>query len=410
MSTVYLDPASQLSSKKLPPTGTYSNVLTMLPDAIYTSSAFITGAVNAVALAYDFYAGNILDIELEERNAYRYYQLAVLKYSTIINNHHAKNILYEMLGFQTATFAGNGTIATGSDISLKNPAFSLAYARNLGSTFGGEVGVGGYIPTFSASFDTVDGQQDYDLQNLIGTSTDFSGVVAGKRMVVKDVFFKTPYVGWRFFGGWGGYGTVGGYNNFNGYSNRSTFQVTPVWEDKLRFANFEDALWTRTSHFSYELINNKLRLYPIPSSVSPRSFWIRFSVDDSPLSSTAGITTSSIDGINNINTLPLGNIPVENINGPGHMWIKEYFLALCAIGLALVRGKFGSIPLHGGRSVTLNSSDLLSTGKEELKELEEKLTKLLDEMARPELAKRKQEQIEANTALLAHVPLFIHVR
>jgi len=413
MSTVYLDPTSQLSSKKLPPTGTYTNVLTMLPDLVYTSSAFITGAVNAVALAYDFYAGNILDIELEERNCYRYYQMAVLKYSYLLNTHHAKNILYEMLGFQTATFNANGTISVGQDLSLKNPNFSLAYARNMGAAFGGEIGVGGYIPTYSASFQAVNEQQDYDLQELIGNSAEFSGIVQGKRLIVKEVFFKTPYTGWTFFGGMGSYGSVAGYSSYNGYANRSTFQVTPVWEDKLRLANFEDAITTRTSNFSYELINNKLRLYPIPRAHAygaPSKYWIRFSIDDSPLSASNGITTSSIEGINNLNTLPLGNLPVENINGPGHQWIKEYFLALCAKALALVRGKFGSIPLHGGRNITLNSADLLSTGKEDLKDLEEKLIKLLDDMVRPELAKKKQEQIEANTAILANVPLFIHVR
>jgi len=413
MSTAYLDPTSQLSSKKLPPTGTYSNVLAMLPDLVYTSSAFITGAVNAVALAYDVYAGNILDIELEERNVYRLYQQAVLKYSYLVNTHHAKNILYEMLGFQTATFQSNGNIVSGNDVSLKNPNFSLAYARNIANTFGGEIEVGGNIPTYSASFDAVHEQQDYDLQELIGNSTEFSGIVNGKRLIVKEVFYKTPYRGWTFFGGMGGYGSVAGFSSYNGYANRSTFQVTPIWEDKLRLANFEDALWTRTSHYSYELINNKLRLYPIPRLTgygAPLKYWIRFSIDDSPLSASSGVTNSSIEGINNLNTMPLGNIPIENINAPGHMWIKEYFLALFAKALALVRGKFGSIPLQGGRSITLNSGDLLSTGKDDLKELEDKLIKLLDDMARPELAKKKQEQIEANNALLVNVPLFIYVK
>ena len=58
----------------------------------------------------------------------------------------------------------------------------------------------------------------------------------------------------------------------------------------------------------------------------------------------------------------------------------------------------------------MNSAVRLSTGKDDLKDLEDKLIKLLDDMAKPELAKKKQEQIEANTAILAHVPLFIHVR
>lgn len=410
MSTVYLNPISQQSSKKLPQTGTYSNVLAMLPDAVYTSSAFITGAVNAVGLAYDYYAGNMMDIELEERNVYRCYQLAVLKYSYLINTHHANNILFEMLGFQTSTYNSDGNIMTGSDLSLKNPNFSLAYAKNIAAAYGAEIGVGGYVQQYSASIDTVIGQQDYDLQDLIGNSTEFSGIVAGKRLLVKDVFFRTPFASWRFFGIWGGFGSIANQGSYSNYASNSSFYLTPVWENKLQAANFEDRLWTRTSHFSYELVNNKLRLYPIPSTLSPSKYWIRFTVDNGPLAESAGIITSSIDGINNLNTLPLGNIPVEKINGPGHLWIKEYFLALVGKSLGLIRGKFTSLPLMGGRTMQLNSADLLSSANSDLEKLEDKLTKLLDGMVRSELAKRKKEQVESTLDVLNYTPSFIYVK
>jgi hypothetical protein len=410
MSTIYLDPISQQSSKKLPPTGTLTNVLPSLPGAVYTSSAFITGAVNAVAQAYEYYAGNMMDIELEEKNIYSLYQLAILKYSYLINTHHANNILYEMLGFQTASFNSNGNITEGQDISLKNPNFSLAYARNVAAAYGAEIGVGGSVEHYSASFNVIIGQQDYDLQSLMSASTEFSGVVAGKRILVKDVFFRTGLASWRFFGIYGGYGSIAGQGSYSNYANNSSFYLNPVWENKLQAANFEDRLWTRTSHYSYEIINNKIRIYPIPTSLSPSKYWFRFSVDNGPLSESAGVTVSPIDGINNINTLPLGNIPIEKINSPGHQWIREYFLALVGKALGLVRGKFTSYPLMGGRTMQLNSSDLLSAANSDLDKLEDKLTKLLDGMVRSELAKRKKEQIEASLDVLNYTPMFIYVK
>lgn len=410
MSTIYLDPISQQSSKKLPSTGTYSNVLAMLPGAVYTSSAFITGAVNAVSLAYEYYAGNMMDIELEEKNIYSLYQLAILKYSYLVNTHHAHNILYEMMGFETATYNSDGNITAGSDVSLKNPYFSLAYARNLASAYGAEIGVGGNVPHYSASFDTIIGQQDYDLQDLIGNSTEFSGIVAGKKILVKDVYFRTPFASWRFFGIWGGFGSIANQGSYSNFANNSSFYLTPVWENKLQAANFEDRLWTRTSHFSYEIINNKIRIYPIPTTMSPSKYWFRFSVDNGPLSESAGVTNSPIDGVNNLNTLPLGNLPIEKINGPGHQWIREYFLALVGKALGLVRGKFTSYPLMGGRTMQLNSADLLSSANSDLDKLEEKLTKLLNEMVKNELAKKKKEQVEATLDVLNYTPMFIYVK
>jgi len=411
MSTVNLDPVSQILSIRLPPTGTASNVLSYLTNAIYTSSAFVTGCIHAVTLAYDIFGGNIQDIELEERNVYQLYQKAVTKYSALINKHHAKNILFQMLGVPTSSFDWSGNITTGSDASLKNPLFTLAYSRDIAMAFGSEIGVGGKNPIYSASFDIVANQQDYDLQALMESSSEFSGIVDGKRILVKEVFFRTRPTHWRFFGGFlGNYASVGGMSNYSGYANSSYFMVTPVWETKLAMANMEDALWTRTSHFSYEIVNNKLRIYPVPSGSSPEKMWFRFSMEIDPLSGSGAMDSSYINGVNNLNSLPLGNIPYENINGPGQDWIREYFIALCARTLAFVRGKHQSYPLQGGRSITMNHADLLSVGREDLEKLEEKLVKDLDSMVRSELARQKKEEVENALAVQNNTPLFIYIK
>jgi hypothetical protein len=55
-----------------------------------------------------------------------------------------------------------------------------------------------------------------------------------------------------------------------------TFQVIPVWQNKLQAIQYEDHLYTRTSHYSYEIVNNQLRLYPTPQMYHRKSSGLDF--------------------------------------------------------------------------------------------------------------------------------------
>ena len=83
---------------------------------------------------------------------------------------------------------------------------------------------------------------------------------------------------------------------------------------------FEDAIYTRLSHFSYEIKNNKLRLFPDTTGVSPTKMWVEFSVASSAWDE-AGSSNTGVKGINNMNTLPFENIEYLNINSIGKQWI-----------------------------------------------------------------------------------------
>jgi hypothetical protein len=96
-------------------------------------------------------------------------------------------------------------------------------------------------------------------------------------------------------------------------------------------------LYTRTSHYSYEVIDNKLRLYPKPTNVSPDKFWFRFTITGENIFDD--VHDEGIRGVNNMNTLPFQNIPYENINSIGKQWIRKYSLALSKETLGQVRGK-----------------------------------------------------------------------
>ena len=408
-----LTPVSKTSATILPKTGSTANVVAALPLGVYSGSAeFITGAAAQVAYTFKRLGGDVLDIEITEQNVYANYEDAVLTYSYHVNIHQSKNIMGSALGQATESFDHKGEITDGEGQALKYPKFSFEAAFRIGDTFSTEAGVGGSTPIYSASFDTVADQQDYDLQSIVSSSSDAGGVlyagkVGTKRIKIRQVYYVSPQQMWRFYGYYGGLNVVGDMHTYGQYADESTFQVIPSWHNKLQATAYEDHLYTRTSHYSYEVIDNKLRLYPKPTNVSPDKFWFRFTITGEDIFDDTH--DEGIRGVNNMNTLPFQNIPYENINSIGKQWIRKYSLALSKETLGQVRGKFGgNIPIPG-ESISLNASDLLGQAKDEQSSLIEELTKVLDEMTYPKLMTQDAEMTEKAKDIAADVPLKIFV-
>ena len=174
---------------------------------------------------------------------------------------------------------------------------------------------------------------------------------------------------------------------------------------------YEDSIYTRTSQYSYELINNRLRIYPTPSywglDDADDKVWVRFYIDTDAWEEDDNYK-SGVNGINNMNTLPFDNIPYANINSIGKQWIRKYCLALCKEMLGQIRGKFTTMPIPG-ESVTLNHAELLSQAKEEQAQLKDKLREILKEVEYVSLAKTKQEVTDATTNVMkaAGLPIFV---
>tara|TARA_R110002020_G_scaffold295713_1_gene511310 strand:- start:50261 stop:51532 length:1272 start_codon:yes stop_codon:yes gene_type:complete len=418
-----LNPKSETSAIILPATGTYSKVAAAVPFGIYTgSSDFLSGATLQVPYVYKKLGGDVVDIELTPANVYAAYEEAVLEYSYIINLHQGKNTLSTFLGETTGTFDHKGDLKTGpSDRSLKFPRFTIGYSMRVGDGGASAAGVGGTLPHYSASFKTGNNKQDYDLQAIIqsasasgvddkGVSVPYADQVKGKRITVTKVFYISPRAMWRFYGYYGGIGVVGNYSTYGQFADDATFEIIPTWQNKLQAMMYEDSIMTRTSNYSYEIIDNKLRLFPTPSNWGGESetrIWVKFYINnESTWSPTA--YSGSVDGVNNVNTLPFANVPYKNINSIGKQWIRKYALALCKEMLGQIRGKFTTLPIPG-ESVTLNYSELLTQAKEEQTQLKDKLRELLKEMEYPALAKSDQEVTDAATNVLKVSPLGIYV-
>lgn len=417
MAVPTLTPASTTSAVVLPASSTDSaaTITGALPFGAYTTAEFLTGAIKQVSYTYKKLGGDVLDIELTKGQVYAAYEESTLEYSYLVNIHQAKNMLPNVLGDTTGTFDHTGSLTsgpTGENVNLRYPRYQLAYTKRIGDAVSTEAGIGGSENIYSASFSTAADTQDYDLQSIIETAAAdsdslFNNKINSKRVTIRKMFYKTPHAMWRFFGYYGGINVIGNMSTYGQWSDDSTFQVVPVWQNKAQAIAFEDALYTRLSHFSYEIKNNKLRLYPPPSRIHPSKMWVEFTVETDAWSEQSN-GKDGAEGINNMNTLPFENIPYKNINSIGKQWIRRFALALCKEMLGLIRSKFASIPIPG-EAVTLNGADLVSQGKDEQDKLREELKATLDELTYAKIAETDAAMMDNANRAQSKIPLVVYM-
>ena len=412
----------------MPITGTPDNVNASsnpLPFGFYMqgpdSAAFASGAADQVSFVYKKLGGDVLDIELTQYNVYAAYEEAVLEYSYLVNIHQAKNSLNNLLGATTASFDEDGQIVagdalSGSNIEMALPRYTFDYTRRVAEGIASEAGAGGGLTYYTASFVPTASVQDYDLQQIVsssitnGTLTLNSGDTVGdNKIIIRNVYYKTPRSMWRFFAYYGGLNVIGNLSTYGQYADDSTFEIVPTWQNKLQAIMYEDSIYTRTSHYSYEVINNKLRLFPTPSTVgSPDRFYFRFTVKKDSFEEYPDRKTGT-KGVNNMNNLPFQNIPYASINSIGKQWIRRFALALCKEMLGQIRGKMGNaVPLPGG-NITLNAPSLLAEAAKEMGDLRTELKTVLDELTYEKLLTKDSNMTKATAETLKQVPVPLFV-
>jgi len=421
-------PVSKMSKVILPPTGNILNVNTSsLPFGVYVSptywneeqiGAYKTGSIEQVAYVYKKLGGDVLDIELVETQVYAAYEEPCLEYSYLINLHQSKNALPFALGQATGSFNSDGQL-TGSNAnnlanaSLAFPKMQFSYAKNVSLAVHNAVGLNGNEPIYSASFVPSPNVQDYDLQAAVESAASASGWnVAGKRINVLKVYYKTIGASWNFYGYFGGLNVVGNLSTYGQYADDSTFEIIPAWQNKLQAMAYEDAIKTRVSDWSFQLRNNMLRIFPVPNASSPASFWFDFTIPGDAWSETpdanGNTSNSGVGGVNNMNTLPFQNLPYDKINSIGKQWIRRFCLAICKEMLGQIRSKIATIPIPG-ESVTLNGDKLITEGKEEMEKLREELKTQLAEMTYIKIGEDSAKSMEDASKVQMYIPSIIFV-
>jgi hypothetical protein len=336
----------------------------------------------------------IVDIELQDINFYAAIEEAITTYGNELYAYQAQE---NFLSFQGAPL----TIESANN-SLPQP--NLASTIRLADQYGVEAGVGGNVTWYSASIDLQPGIQDYNLTPW----GEQLGVNIGD-LEIKRVFYEAPPAIVRYFDPYAGTGTgmmqLLDSFGFGGYSPAINFLMMPINYDvqKLQAIEFNDQI--RRSQYSFELINNNLRIFPIPGR-GVEKLWLQYikkSDRNNPY-----VNTGNGGVITNISQVPYQNPTYSQINSIGRSWIFEYGLAIVKEILGYVRGKYSTIPIPNAE-ITLNQSDLITAATSEKQALIERLRAYFDESSRQKLLERKSLEADYLNKELNYVPFTIFV-
>ena len=335
----------------------------------------------------------ITDIELQDLNFYTAFEEAVTTYGNEVFSFKASENYLSLEGSQTS-----------SNLNYKLQKQNLGTTITIAEQYGSEAGVGGTIEYRTGSIQMVKDQQVYDLKDFATSQS-----VDKNNIEVKEIFYQSDPAIVRYFDPYAGTGTdIQGLMDSFGFGNYSpgiNFLLMPINYDlaKIQAIDFNDQI--RKSNYTFELVNNQIRIFPIPSR--NEKLWFKYILkSDRNVSTVSG--SLGVGVVTDISTVPYTNPSYSNINSIGRQWVFEYTLALCKEMLGYVRGKYGTVPIPGAE-VTLNQSDLISAATAEKTSLIERLRTYLDETSRSKLLERKALESENVIKDLSAVPYTIYI-
>ena len=331
----------------------------------------------------------LVDVELQQSNFYTAFEEAVTTYG---NEIYAFKVRQDYLSMEGAS--------TGSNLNNSVIQPNFAAIVRMSAQYGEESGVGGTVSWYTGSFYTTASVQDYDMNAWAASS---ASLAPGDTIEIKRVFYEAPPAIVRYFDPYAGTGTgmmnlldTFGWGN---YSPAINFLLMPINYDlqKIQAIEFNDQI--RKSNYSFELVNNRLRLFPIPTVNEGRMFfeYIKNSERNNPvMANSAGL-------VSNVSNVPYANPKYIQINSIGRQWIFEYTLALAKEMLGYIRGKYGTLPIPGAE-VTLNSADLITAATSEKNLLLDRLRSYLEETSREKLLERRSLEADYKQKELNLVP------
>ena len=364
----------------------------LTPFGFYDNETqFQTDAVKVAKFCAQRLGYPLTDVELQDMSFFTAFEEAVTVYG---NELYAYTIRDNQLSLEG--------LSTGSDLNTSIITPSFEPIVKLTEQYGAEAGTGGNVPYYTGSFPITASQQDYDLKQW-ALDEGITGSIE-----IKRVFFQSspaitryydPYVGT-------GFGSQNMFDSF-GFGSMSpaiNFLMMPLNFDLQAIQAIEINDQVRRSNYSFELKDNKLKIFPIPTSGSG-NYWFEYIKRDERISNSV---TNSPSQVTNVSNAPYTNPTYTSINSVGRQWIFEYTLALAKEMLGYVRGKYGTIPIPDS-TVTLNQSDLISAATAEKTALVERLRGYFDETSRKSLLERRAQETEFKQTELKQVPYTIYI-
>jgi len=382
MANIPIYPGSSSFFPGMTPFGFYDN------DYQFQTDADKVTRFCALRLGYP-----IENVELQDLNFYTAFEEAVTVYGNELYAFQARDNYLSLEGVNTGSNLNNALITP-----------SLGPIVKLSQQYAEEAGTGGNVTWYSGSVTLTSSLQDYDLTNWAISQSITGGIE------IKRVFYEgTPAIN-QLYSPWAGLGpgttAAVGLLGLAGYGPSTNFVLMPLSYDMTNIQAIEMSNDVRYSNYTFQLVNNKLRIFPIPGTEDEGAqLWFNYiKVDDRYNSSI----TQAPGKINNISKVPYNNPTYTNITSIGRSWIFEYTLALCKEMLGYVRGKYSTVPIPGAE-ITLNQGDLITAATSEKEALITRLREYFDQTSKQSLLERRAAESTARQQEINQVPMTIYI-
>ena len=336
----------------------------------------------------------IVAVELQDVQFYACYEEAVTEYSAQVNQFNIKDNLLSLQGQ-----------STGSSVTHRKVTPTFGRTIQLSEQYGTEAGVGGTIDFKSGSINIVSGSQVYDLNQWASVSE--SVAQSGSGIEIRKLYYEASPAVTRYFDPYAGTGD-GSYNmldsfGWGNYSPAVSFMMMPIYADMLKVQAIEFNDQVRKSAYSFELVNNKLRIFPNPTSNYKLHF--KYLLKDDRNDTLQGNTNAVVSDFSNA---PYDNMEFRFINDVGKQWIKKYALALCKELLGTIRSKYASLPIPNAET-TLDGDTLRTEATAEKEILVTQLREMLEQTSRKALLEADKDEAQHLQEKLQKVPYPIYI-
>lgn len=332
----------------------------------------------------------LMDVELQSGSFYACFEEAITTYGNEVFQYKIRENYLSLEGSSTGSVANK---------KILNP--SLDRVINISKNYGTEAEVGGFVTKYTGSLPVSSSVQSYNLDEW-AVNEGISGSIE-----VRRVFYEAPPAILRYFDPYAGTGTgiqsLMDAFDFGSFSPGVNFLLMPASFDILKVQAIEFNDQIRRSAYSFEIVNNNLKLFPIPTE-NGNIFFEYYKVDEKKAASLL----DGSDLITNVAEVPFENITYTTVNSVGRQWIFRYTLALAKELLAYIRGKYQTVPVPGSEA-TLNQADLLTDARAEKEALLVNLREMLDQTSRQAQLERKANEGDNLRKTLGEVPMTIYV-
>ena len=335
----------------------------------------------------------LVDVELQPGSFYTAFEEAVTVYGNELYSFQARDNYLSLEGAPTASNLNNALITP-----------SLAPIIRMSQQYAGEAGTGGNVTWYSGSVHLSSSIQDYDLGKWAIDNNITGGIE------IKKVFYEQIPAINQLYSPWAGLApgatSAVGLAGLAGFGPATTYMLMPLSFDIANIQAIEMNNQVRLSNYTFQLINNRLKIFPIPGDPD-HGVQLWFNYINLEERANAAITQAG-GKITNISKMNYTNPVYSQINSIGRAWIFEYTLALSKEILGLIRGKYSTVPIPGAE-VTLNQSDLLSQASAEKETLLTKLRDYFDTTSRQSLLERRAAETTARQTEINQVPMTIYI-